>query len=43
MNQQNEQDNALEHYIKKCMQLEEENRELKNQIKQLLWILEEKD
>lgn len=34
---------ALEHYMKKCMTLEEENRELRNQVAKLLWILEEKD
>ncbi len=34
---------ALEHYMKKCLRLEDENRELKKQIKQLLDILEERN
>ena len=34
---------ALEHYMKKCFSLEEENRELKAQIKKLLWMMEEHD
>ena len=34
---------ALEHYMKKCFNLEEENRELKAQIKKLLWMMEEHD
>ena len=34
---------ALEHYMKKCFSLEEENRELKVQIKKLLWMMEEHD
>jgi hypothetical protein len=29
--------------MKKCMTLEEENRELRKQVAKLLWILEEKD
>lgn len=40
---QNQQDDALEHYIKKCMTLESEVIELKKYIKQLLWMLEPKD
>ena len=36
-------DSALEHYMKECMRLEEENRELKKQIEKLLWMIEEKD
>ena len=31
---------ALEHYMKKCFNLEEENKELKTQIKQLLRMIE---
>jgi len=31
---------ALEHYMKKCFNLEEENKELKAQIKQLLRMIE---
>jgi len=31
---------ALEHYMKKCFSLEEENKELKAQIKQLLRMIE---
>ena len=39
----NQQDDALEYYIKKCMALETEVDELKKYIKQLLWMLEPKD
>jgi uncharacterized protein (UPF0335 family) len=31
---------ALEHYMKKCFNLEEENKELKAQIKKLLRMIE---
>lgn len=36
-------DDALEHYMKECFRLKEENRELKEQIKRLLWMIEVKD
>ena len=34
---------ALEHYMKKCLHLEFENRELKKQIEKLLLMLEVRD
>lgn len=36
-------ENALEHYMKMCYRLEEENKDLKAQIKKLLWMMEEHD
>lgn len=34
---------ALEHYMKESFRLKEENRELREQIKRLLWMMEEQD
>lgn len=34
---------ALEHYMKKCHDLEEQNKELKEDIKRLKWSLTEHD
>lgn len=34
---------ALEHYMKKCFQFEEENKELREQIKRLMWMIQEHD
>lgn len=34
---------ALEHYMKKCHDLEEQNKELKDEIKRLKWSLTEHD
>lgn len=38
-----ERDKALEHYMKKCFRLEEENMVLKEEIKRLRWSIEEHD
>ena len=34
---------ALEHYMKEAFRLKEENKELREQIKRLLWMMEEQD
>lgn len=34
---------ALEHYMKENFRLKEENKELREQIKRLLWMMEEHD
>lgn len=34
---------ALEHYMKEAYRLKEENKELREQIKRLLWMMEEQD
>ncbi len=36
-------ENALEHYMKENLRLSMENVDLKRQIRQLLWLIEEKD
>lgn len=36
-------ENALEHYMKENLRLNMENVDLKRQIRQLLWLIEEKD
>jgi len=38
-----EQEDALEHYMKKCLQLEQEVERLKDRIKRLEWSIEEHD
>lgn len=34
---------ALEHYMKENMRLKDENKELRENLKRLLWMMEEKD
>ena len=34
---------ALEHYMKESYRLKEENKQLREQIKRLLWMMEEQD
>jgi prefoldin subunit 5 len=38
-----EQEDALEFYMKKCSQLENENKELKERLARLIWSMEEHD
>lgn len=38
-----EQEDALEFYMKRCSQLENENKDLKERIARLLWTMEEHD
>jgi prefoldin subunit 5 len=42
-NAEKEQEDALEFYMKKCSQLENENKELKERLARLLWSMEEHD
>lgn len=48
MQQQNDNvceyaETALEHYMKETFRLQSENKELRDQIKRLLWFIEDKD
>ncbi len=42
-NVEKEQDDALEFYMKKCHQLETENKDLKERLARLIWSMEEHD
>ncbi len=42
-NLEKEQEDALEYYMKKCSQLENENKNLKERLARLLWSMEEHD
>ncbi len=41
--EEKEQEDALEFYMKKCSQLETENKELKERLARLIWSMEEHD
>jgi prefoldin subunit 5 len=42
-NNEKERDDALEFYMKKCHQLETENKDLKERLARLIWSMEEHD